>query len=58
MASTDLEAGDQHTLTHLSYLEPAVRSKPQVLFLDDEGMAVTYFPSLLCRRTGCYHQGH
>lgn len=53
--STDLEAGDQYT--HLSYLEPAVRSKPQVFFLHNKGMAVTYWPSLLCR-SGCYRQGH
>lgn len=53
--STDLEAGDQYT--HLSYLEPAVRSKPRVFFLHNKGMAVTYWPSLLCR-SGCYRQGH
>lgn len=35
----------------------AVRSKPQVFFLHNKGMAVTYWPSLLCR-SGCYRQGH
>lgn len=48
----DSEARYQCSLTQLSYLQPVVHSKPWMVFLHNEGVAIKYLPFLLCRWSG------
>lgn len=52
------EARYQCSLTQLSYPETVVHSKPWVVFLHNEGVAVKYFPSLTVQTKWVMSQGY